>query len=95
MSSLSDRRNAELQSRMERLETFIDEASRRLAAIEARLPRRKITAPNGCLGAQQAAHESGMSLSGFYRNWRKLGIIGVRCDSCLMFNPASLPVRKL
>jgi hypothetical protein len=92
MSNVADRRIAELQGRVEKLETFIDD---RLAAIEARLPHRKITAPPGYLGAQQAAHESGMSLSGFYRNWRKLGIIGVRCDSCLMFNPASLPVRKL
>ena len=36
-----------------------------------------------------------MSLSGFYRKWRKLGIIGVKFDRCFMFDPASLPVRKL
>jgi hypothetical protein len=66
----------------------------RLAAVEARLPRRKITAPPGWLGAQQTAHKLGMSLSDFYRKWRKLGIIGMRTDSCLMFDPTSLPPRK-
>jgi hypothetical protein len=65
------------------------------AEIKARLPRRKITAPPGWLSAQQAAHAIGMPLSTFYRKWGKLRIIGKRTDSCFMFDPASLPVRKL
>src|ERR1700728_4113155 len=81
-------REAELVARVAALEA--DQAE-----SKARLPRRKITAPPGWLCAKDAAHKSGMSLSGFYRKWRKLRIIGMRDDSCLMFNPASLPLRKL
>jgi hypothetical protein len=99
MSNVADRRIAELQNRVERLETFIDDVVPALlcqmADLEACRPRRKITAPPWWLSAQQAAHKCGMSLSDFYRKWRKLGIIGKRTDSCFMFDPASLPVRKL
>jgi hypothetical protein len=67
----------------------------RLSEVEARLPRRRFTVPPGWLGAQQAAYASGMSLAGFYRKWRRLGVIGVKFDRCFMFDPGSLPVRKL
>ncbi len=80
---------AELLERVAKLEADQTE-------IKARLPRRRFTAPPGWLCAQQAAHVSGMSLAGFYRKWRKLGVIGVKFDrGCFMFDPASLPVRKL
>jgi hypothetical protein len=70
------------------------EYAARIADLEARQPRRRFTAPPGWLSAQQAAYACGMSLSDFYRKWRKLAVVGVRFETCFMFDPATLPLRK-
>jgi|SRR5208337_5517006 len=94
MSNVADRRIAELQNRVERLEAFITDAMPAWVAVAERvdgLPRPRFTAPKGWLGAKDAAHASGMSLPSFYRKWRRLGVVGVRFDHHFMFDPATLP----